>query len=125
MKNGQKDFAPETALGTGAAEPLADEYEAAKEVPSVDESILEGKRSQNSPGNSETINYSGDATEEPTTGDDEKSTGEDFETRNEGDDTLAGAAVVPNDPEVNAKAEDVRPEVPQATKSTRKAKGTV
>jgi hypothetical protein len=125
MKNGQKDFAPETALGTGAAEPVVDEYEAAKEVPSVDESVLKGTRSQNQPGNAVTIEYSGEPTAEPTTGDDERSTGEDYETRNVDDDTRAGAAVVKDDPEVNKPAAEVRPEVPQATKKTRKEKGTV
>ena len=122
MKNGPKDFAPETALGTGAAEPVVSEYEAAKEVPSVDESILKGEGSQNQPGRAASIDYSGEPTAEPTTGDDEKSTGEDFETRNVDDDTNAGAAVVKNDPEVNKEASSVRPEVPQATKTTRKAK---
>lgn len=125
MKNGPKDFAPETALGTGAAEPVVSEYEAAKEVPSVDESVLKGDGSQNQPGRAATIEYSGEATAEPTTGDDERSTGEDFETRNVDDDTRAGAAVVKNDPEVNQKAEDVRPDVPQAEKKTRKARSTV
>jgi hypothetical protein len=124
MKNGPKDFAPETALGTGAAEPVVSEYEAAKEVPTVDESLVKGKGSQNQPGRAATIDYSGEPTVEPTTGDDEKSTGEDYETRNvDNDDVpLAGAAVVKDDPEVNKEASNVRPEVPQATKATRKAK---
>lgn len=123
-RQGPKYFAPETALGTGAAEPIVDEYEAAKEVESVDESILEGTRSQNFIRAGKTIAYSGEPTAEPTTGDDEVSNGEDFETRNVDNDEvpLAGAQVVKDDPEVNKPAEEVRPEVPQADKKTRKAK---
>ena|SRR5690242_9557794 len=129
MQNGYRhevgNFAPETAVGTGAKDPIVDEYEAAKEVPTIDESILDGTRSQNGPETDRTIAYSGEPTAEPTTGDDERSTGEDYETRNVDDDTNAGAAVVKDDPEVNKPAEEVRPEAPQATKRTRKAKDTV
>jgi hypothetical protein len=120
----QKDFAPETAVGTGAAEPVVDEYEAAKEVPSVDEKTLNEGRSQNQPGRGATIDYSGeshveatkDLGQEPAANDTEKSTGEDLETRRQDDDTLAGASVKENDDSnVNKKAEETRPEVPQAT----------
>ena len=119
MNQGQKQFAPETAVGTGAAEPVVDEYEAAKATPSVDESTV-GEGAQNKPGNARTIAYSGDEVAEPTS--DAKSTGEDYETRNKDDDTLAGAGVdsVVTDDQVNAKAEETRPEVPQDTKASRK-----
>ncbi len=118
-------YAPETAVGTGAVEPLVDEYEAAKAVPSVDETTLDevGKRSQNSVHTGKTIAYSGEDTADQ--GNDEKSTGEDFETRHADDDTQAGAGVnASDDAEVNKPAEEVRPEAPQETKRTRKAKQT-
>lgn len=124
MKNGTREatgnYAPETALGTGAAEPLVDEFEAAKEVPSVDESVLEEtpeKRSTNQITPGATIAYSGETVAEPTS--DAVSNGEDFETRNVDDETNAGAAVIKDDSEVNKPAEEIRPEVPQATKKTR------
>lgn len=129
MKQGRKDFAPETALGTGAAEPVVDEYEAAKEVWSVDESTVKGG-SQNQPGRAGTIAYSNethveatkDLGQEPAENDTNVSNGEDYETANKDDDTLAGAGVdsaITGD-QVNSKAEDVRPDVPQATKATKK-----
>ena len=120
----QKPYAPETAIGTGAAEPLVDEYEAAVATPSVDEATVQPE-AQNQPGRAASIDYSNDDLAEPT--DDGKSTGEDFETRNQDDDTLAGASVgsVLDDAEVNKPAEEVRPEAPQATKRYRKAKSTV
>jgi hypothetical protein len=114
VNNGPKAFAPETGIGTGAAEPLHDEVELAKEVPSVDESTA-GK-GKNYPGNEgdagNALEYS---LKEPAYTD-LKSTGEDYETRNvDNDDVpLAGNAVDP-DAEPNQKAEDVRPEVPQST----------
>lgn len=127
MNQGRKLFAPETAVGTGAAEPVVDEYEAAKEVPSVDESTLDesGGRSQNFVHDTKTIAYSGETVAEPTS--DAVSTGEDYEVRNKDDDTAAGAAVdsVITDAEVNAPADEVRPDVPQATKATRKKRETV
>ena len=123
MQNGYRqdtgNFAPETALGTGAAEPIVDEREAAEQVPSVDNDTASSK---NHPGH-ETINYSGDDTAEPTN--DLQSDGRDLETRrSEDDDQPGGDSVgsVLSDSDVNAKAEDVRPEEPQATKATRKAK---
>lgn len=129
MKNGPKDFAPETAIGTGAAEPVVDEVEAAKQVPSVDESTA--GRGQNQPGNEgKTIEYSGqtlleayeDLETEAGDTDTEPSTGQDYETRQaDKDDEPGGDAVgsVLSDDEVNSKAEDVRPEAPQATKQSR------
>lgn len=112
----QRPFAPETAIGTGAAEPVVDEVEAAKLVPSVDESTA-GK-GKNQPGAEGTgIDYSGEDTAEPTSS--EKSTGEDYEVRNADDDTLAGASVG-DDGDVNKPVEEVRPEVPQATKASRR-----
>lgn len=122
-RQGAKDFAPETAVGTGAAEPLVDEYEAAKAAESVDESTV-GDGAQNKPGAAATIEYSGEPTREPTTGDDEVSTGEDWETRNKDNDDvpLAGAGVDDQDTEdVNKKASEVAPEVPQAVKRNRRA----
>ncbi len=118
-------FAPETAVGTGAVEPLVDEYEAAKAVPTVDEKTLDeiGKRSQNQVHAGKTIAYSGETVADDAS--DEKSTGEDFETRHADDDTQAGAGVnASDDAEVNKPAEEVRPEAPQETKRTRKAKQT-
>ena len=131
----QKPFAPETAVGTGAAEPVVDEYEAAKATPSVDESTLDevGHRSTNQPGQANTIEYSGETHREAiegqgleTTpvGDDtseEPSTGADLETRRKDDDTVAGSAVDAqvDASEVNSKAADVRPEVPQAARRDR------
>lgn len=123
-------YAPETAVGTGALEPLVDEYEAAEKVPTVDEHTLDDvdRRSQNVVHEGKTIAYSGEPTAEPTTGDDERSTGEELEVRNAEDDTAAGSQVAAkevDDAEVNQPAADVRPEAPQATKRTRKADKTV
>lgn len=135
MNQGRKQFAPETAIGTGAAEPVVDEVEAAKQVPSVDESTAgQGK---NQPGNEGvTVEYSGqtfaEANEDMETDaggtDTEPSTGQDYETRQaDKDDEPGGDAVGATvaDSEVNSKAEDVRPEAPQVTKRTRKDQGTV
>jgi hypothetical protein len=113
----QRPFAPETAIGTGAANPVVDEYEAAKLTPSVDEATA-GK-GKNQPGNEDgQINYSGDEVAEPTS--DAKSTGEDYETRQVEDDTNAGAAVATDNSDVNKPADEVTPEVPQATKRSGK-----
>lgn len=121
-------FAPETAVGTGAAEPIVDEYEAAKAVPSVDETTLDetGQKSQNEVHAGKTIAYSGEDIGDSGTGE-VKSTGEDYEVRNESNDDvpLAGASVDTDDAEVNKLAEEVRPEVPQATKRSRKKADTV
>jgi len=116
-----KQYAPETAIGTGALEPIGDEQKAAELTPSVDENTV-GNGAQNQPAAARSIDYSGEPTAEPTTGEDEKSTGEDFETRNADDETLAGANVSPDDAEVNKPAAEVRPEEPQAPKRVRKAK---
>jgi hypothetical protein len=113
----QRPFAPETAIGTGAHEPVVDEVEAAKLTPSVDESTAgQGK---NQPGAEGTgIDYSGDPTAEPTS--DVVSTGRDFETLAADDDESAGGAGVAADSsDVNKPAEDVRPEVPQAGKRSK------
>ena len=126
MQNGYRhetgNYAPETAVATGAVDPLVDEYEAATAVPTVDEHTLDdtAKRSQNDPSTDRTVAYSGDDVAEPTS--DAKSSGEDFETRNADDDTRAGAGVSTDDAEVNKLAEEVRPEEPQAPKRTRKAR---
>lgn len=121
MNQGRKQFAPETAVGTGAAEPVADEFEAAKETPSVDESTLDGGRSRNRPGEAGSVEYSGDKVAEDAS--DEKSTGEDYETRNADNDEvpLAGAAVVKDDPDVNKPVDEVRPDAPQAPVKARKS----
>lgn len=132
MKNGYLHkvggFAPETAVGTGAAEPLVDEYEAAKEVPSVDEKTLSktDKRSQNGVRAGKTIAVSGEDVGDSGTGE-VRSTGEELEVREaENPENNYGAQVdKANDAEVNKPAEEVRPEAPQAPKKTRKANDTV
>jgi hypothetical protein len=113
----QRPFAPETAIGTGAANPVVDEVEAAKLVPSVDESTA-GK-GQNQPGQGDGgIDYSGDPTAEPTS--DVVSTGREFEVlASEDNDTAGGDSVASDSSDVNKPAEDVRPEVPQATKRSK------
>lgn len=111
---GRKEFAPETAVGTGAAEPLVDEFEAAKQVPSVDENSIKGGRSKNQPDDTRTIKNSGDPVGDPAS--DEKSTGEDEETRHVADDAHA------DDDKVNKPAAETRPKAPQATKASRKRK---
>ena len=129
MENGYRHevggYAPETAVGTGAVEPLVDELEAAKAVPTVDENTLDEGRSNNQPHAGKTIQYSAEPVADDAN-DTDLSTGEDFETRNRDDETRAGAGVSDtDDAEVNQPAEDVRPEVPQETKAARKAKRTV
>ena len=120
MKNGYRqdtgNYAPETAVATGAVEPLVDEYEAATAVPTVDESTLGTlKRSTNRPRPGEDeIDYSGEDVAEPTS--DDKSTGEDETTRRDVEDAHA------LDGEVNKLASEVRPAEPQATKAGRKRK---
>lgn len=125
MQNGYRhetgNYSPETAVGTGALEPLVDEYEAATAVPTVDEKTLDesGKRSRNKPRPGEDeVNYSGDKVAEPTS--DEKSTGEDAEVR-----SGENLNVSPDDAEVNQPADEVRPEAPQQTKRARKDQKTV
>jgi len=116
-------YAPEVAVGTGAVEPLVDEYEAAAAVPTVDEHTLDetDQRSQNGPETDRTVAYSGDPVADDAN-DTDKSTGEDQETRDaDNDETLSGANVVREaDAEVNAPAEEVRPEEPQAKKTARR-----
>lgn len=119
---GQKMIAPETAVGTGAAEPVVDEYEAAKATPSVDESTV-GEGAQNYPRPAKTIAYSGEDVGDSGTGE-VLSTGEDSEVRNRDDDSLAGSSVDTEVDEetVNKPAEEVRPEAPQASRrNSRKA----
>lgn len=123
MQNGyfhdEGKFAPETAVGTGAQEPLVDEYAAAEQVPTVDENTLgTGRRSLNRPRvNEDEIDYSGEKVADDAST--EVSNGEDFETREVVADPHA------DDAEVNQLAEDTRPEAPQDVKPSRKKKDTV
>lgn len=131
MNQGRKQFAPETAIGTGAAEPVVDEVEMAKQVPSVDESTA--GHGQNQPGNDGShAEYSGESyreamadayTDEGGT-DTEASTGEDLEVRRSKDEDKPGGDAVGDvvaDSEVNSKAEDTRPEAPQKRQGRSKA----
>jgi hypothetical protein len=134
MQNGWRHeldkFAPETAVGTGAVEPLVDEYKAAEAVPTVDEHTLdevEDRQSQNKVRGAKTVAYSGEDVGDSGTGE-VVSTGEELEVREaENSDNAYGAQVSKevDDAEVNQPAEDVRPEEPQAPKRRRKAVDTV
>ena len=133
MQNGWRHeldkFAPETAVGTGAVEPLVDERKAAEAVPTVDEGTLDKSegRSQNQVHGGKTIAYTGEDVGDSGTGE-VLSTGEELEVREaDNDDNAYGAQVSKevDDAEVNKPAEDVRPEEPQAPKRTRKKADTV
>lgn len=107
-------FAPETAIGTGAAEPLVDEVEAATATPSVDESTAgQGKNKPRQNENSD-IKPSGEKVADDAS--DLTSTGEEAEVR-DGE----NLNVVDPDPNVNKLVEDARPAKPQATKRTKAA----
>lgn len=116
-------YAPETAVGTGAVEPLVDEYEAATATPSVDETTLDavGQKSRNKPRPNENsdIQPSGESLADDAS--DDTSTGEDFETRSGENENISDT----DDAEVNKLASEVRPEAPQKTKRQRKAEQTV
>jgi len=112
LANGPKAFAPETAIGTGAAFPLTSEYDAAVATPSVDESTLGvSKKSKNFPGDrTETVKPSGEDIGDSGTGE-VLSTGQEREVRDGNN-----LNVLANDPDVNKVASTVRPAEPQATK---------
>jgi hypothetical protein len=109
MNQGMKQYAPETAVGTGAATPLVDPVAAAAKVPSIDQSTVGsgGANGKNKPRANENsdIKPSGDELAEPT--DDRNSTGEDEETRE-------NANAHKDDADVNKEASTVRPTEPQA-----------
>jgi len=116
LANGPKAFAPETAIGTGAAFPLTSEYDAAVATPSVDESTLgAARKSNNQPGDrTGVVKPSGDPVADPAS--DEVSSGKDKETRDG-----KNLNVVDPDPDVNKVASTVRPTAPQDTKRTQPA----
>lgn len=109
LANGMKQYAPETAVGTGAATPLVDPAAAAAKVPSIDQSTVGngGAGGKNRPRANENsdIKPSGADLAEPT--DKRKSTGEDEEVR---ENPNAHA----DDADVNKVAKTVRPTEPQA-----------
>ena len=105
-------FAPETAIGTGAAEPLVDEVEAAEATPSVDASTAgQGKNKPRQNENSD-IKPSGEKVADDASS--ELSTGEEAEVRNGENDNVGG------DEDVNKLAEEARPAAPQKTRKQRK-----
>ena len=111
MNQGMKQFAPETAVGTGANTPLVDPAVQAAKVPSIKQSTLAngGARGNNRPrANEDFVAVSGAELAEPT--DDRNSTGEDEETRE-------NSAAHARDGDVNKVASTVRPTEPQAKRS--------
>lgn len=116
LANGPKAFAPETAIGTGAKFPLADEVEMANLTPSVDASTAgQGKNKPRANENSD-MKPSGDELAEPT--DNRNSTGEDEETRE-------NANAHARDADANKVASTVRPTAPQANRSNARPKNSV
>lgn len=119
MNQGQKLYAPETAVGTGAQTPLVDPAAAAALVPSIDQSTVSGGGAggNNKPraNESATIQPSGNTLAEPK--DTRTSTGEDEETRTN---PVAHA----RDSQANAVASTVRPTVPQDNRSNARPAGT-
>ncbi len=118
MKNGYfhqtGNFAPETAIGTGALQPLVDEVEAAEATPSVDESTAgKGGNKPRANENSD-AKPSGENVGDSGTGE-VLSTGEDAEIRSGENENVGG------DEDVNKKAEDARPVAPQKTRRHRAA----
>ena len=117
MKNGwfheTGKFAPETAVGTGAAEPLVDEVEAATAVPTVDESTAGQGKNKPRQAEASDIKPSGENIGDSGTGE-VLSTGEEKEVR-DGE----NLNVLDPDPNVNKVASEARPAKPQATKRTK------
>lgn len=106
-------FAPETAIGTGAAEPLVDEVEAATATPSVDESTAgKGKNKPRQNENSD-IKPSGEKVADDASS--LVSNGQEAEVRDG-----KNQNVVANDSNVNKPAAEARPAVPQNAKKTQK-----
>ena len=118
MKNGYRHetgaYAPETAVGTGAVEPLVDEVEAATKVPTVDESTAGQGKNKPRQAEASDLKVSGEDVGDSGTGT-VLSNGEDFETREVAADPHA------DDADANT-TED--PEVPQAVKPSRKSKSS-
>lgn len=122
MKNGYYtqtgNFAPETGIGTGAANPLVNEYDAAVATPTVDESTLgAGKKSKNQPRANEPsdVKPSGAALADKATN--RKSTGEDEETR-------SNPNAHADDADVNKVASATRPAAPQGKAKHNRPDGT-
>lgn len=112
MNIGMYAYAPETAVGTGAATPLVNPVTAAGKVPSIKSATIAngGAGGNNKPRAAEQhVNVSGDELAEPT--DDRNSTGEDEETREN-----ANAHALDGD--VNKLASVTRPTAPQAKRAT-------
>lgn len=106
-------FAPETAIGTGAAEPLVDEVEAATATPSVDESTAGQGKNKPRVAEASDIKPSGEKVADDAS--DLTSTGEEQEVRSGENDNVGG------DEDVNKLAADARPAAPQKTRKQRAA----
>lgn len=106
-------FAPETAVGTGAKEPLVDEVEAATAVPTVNESTAGRGKNKPRAGESSDIKPSGERVADDAS--DLLSTGEEQERRSGENDNVGG------DEDVNKLASEARPAEPQKTRKQRKA----
>jgi len=109
-------FAPETAVGTGAKEPLVNEVEAATAVPTVDETTAGKGKNQPRQAEASDIKPSGEPVADDAS--DLLSTGEEQERRSGENENVGG------DEDVNKLAEDARPEEPQKTRKARKATAT-
>lgn len=123
MKNGYfhdtGNYAPETAVGTGAADPIVNEYDAAVATPTVDEASLGAtKKSKNKPRANENsdIKPSGQNVGDSGTGT-VISNGQEKELR---DGTNQNVSTTKDAAEVNKKASETRPAEPQAARKTGK-----
>ncbi len=105
-------FAPETAIGTGAAEPLVDEFEAAEATPSVDESTAGQGKNKPRQAEASDIKPSGEKVADDAS--DLTSTGEEAEVRDGENDNVGG------DEDVNKLAAEARPAAPQKTRKQRR-----
>lgn len=117
MKNGYfhetGKYAPETAIGTGAATPLVDEVEAAEATPSVDaDTAGQGKNKPRANENSD-LKPSGEDVGDSGTGP-VVSNGQEKELRDGENQNVGG------DSNVNKEASEARPAVPQNAKKTQK-----
>jgi len=124
MKNGYfhdtGNYAPETAVGTGAANPIVDEYAAAQATPSVDATTINtpAKRGKNKPRANENsdIKPSGENVGDSGTGE-VVSNGQEKELRDGENQNVGGT----QDADVNKVASQARPTVPQNAKKTGQA----
>ena len=105
-------FAPETAVGTGAEEPLVDEVEAATATPTVDESTA--GRGKNKPRAAEASDIKPSGEKVADDASDLVSNGQEQERRSGENDNVGG------DEDVNKLAEEVRPVAPQKTRKQRR-----